>query len=200
MQNQKTLLFIVMCISFFLYFDQYVHNTVVSALNEGNFKSDFSGENVVPKVQNTNGFGSALFQISENSFSYQINVMNVGNIISIDLNKGIEGMNGPVVLNLYQHVKNNDEFDFDLGESFDLKDKIKKSIRDQFQTISINPVESTSSLSLSGTITNHELEGPLKDKNISELFTLMKSGQIYLSVNSKEYPEGELRGQIKIIN
>ena len=48
------------------------------------FKSDFSGENVVPKVQNTNGFGSALFQISENSFSYQINVMNVRNIISID--------------------------------------------------------------------------------------------------------------------
>ena len=42
---------------------------------------------------------SAIFQISETSFSYQINVMNVKKIISIDLHKGIEGINGPVVLN-----------------------------------------------------------------------------------------------------
>ena len=80
-----------------------------------------------------------------------------------------------------------------------MKEKIRKSI-DQFRTISYIPVESTSSLSISGTINNKELEGPLKGKNISELFTLMQSDQTYISVNSEEYPDGELRGQVKTVN
>ncbi|MGD1834105.1 MAG: CHRD domain-containing protein [Nitrososphaeraceae archaeon] len=200
MQNHKALLlFIVISISFFLYFNQDAKNTIVYAAIEGKFKSDFSGDNVVPKIKNTNGFGSAIFQISETSFSYQINVMNVKNIISIDLHKGIEGINGPVVLNLYQSDKNNEEFESNLDETFDLKEKIRKSI-DQFRTISYIPVESTSSLSISGTINIKELEGPLKGKNISELFTLMQSDQIYISVNSEKYPDGELRGQVKTVN
>jgi hypothetical protein len=44
------------------------------------------------------------------------------------------------------------------------------------------------------------LTGPLKDKTIADLVTAMQSGQTYVNVQTEDYPEGELRGQISEAN
>ncbi|HSF49211.1 MAG TPA: CHRD domain-containing protein, partial [Nitrososphaeraceae archaeon] len=52
------------------------------------------------------------------------------------------------------------------------------------------------SLAVSGTINNLDLQGTLKGRNISDLITLMESGNTYVNVHSEPYPDGEIRGQI----
>ena len=51
-------------------------------------------------------------------------------------------------------------------------------------------------LSVEGTLTVNDLEGPLNDASISELIRLIESGESYVYVQSRDHPEGEIRGQI----
>ncbi|HJS64439.1 MAG TPA: CHRD domain-containing protein, partial [Nitrososphaeraceae archaeon] len=52
------------------------------------------------------------------------------------------------------------------------------------------------SLAASGTINSLDLQGTLKGRNISDLITLMESGDAYVNVHSESNPDGEIRGQI----
>jgi hypothetical protein len=47
-----------------------------------------------------------------------------------------------------------------------------------------------------GSATATNLEGPLKGKQMSDLVTLIKSGQTYANVHTTQNPKGEIRGQI----
>ena len=40
------------------------------------------------------------------------------------------------------------------------------------------------------------LEGPLNSASFSELIRLIESGESYVYVQSRDHPEGEIRGQI----
>ena len=51
-------------------------------------------------------------------------------------------------------------------------------------------------VSVNGTITADELEGPLADKQLSDLITAMNDGETYLNIHTEQYPIGEIRGQI----
>jgi len=48
----------------------------------------------------------------------------------------------------------------------------------------------------SGTITETDLDGPLKGKTMDDLFAAMKSGNAYTNVHTVKHPGGEARGQI----
>jgi CHRD domain len=47
-----------------------------------------------------------------------------------------------------------------------------------------------------GTITSSNLQGPLKRKQVSDLANLIKGGQEYANVRTKQNLKGEIRGQI----
>jgi CHRD domain len=49
---------------------------------------------------------------------------------------------------------------------------------------------------LFGSLTDKQLEGPLKNKPLSNLKELMDNKSAYINVKTKQYPEGEIRGQI----
>ncbi|WP_339228548.1 CHRD domain-containing protein [Oceanobacillus sp. FSL K6-2867] len=49
---------------------------------------------------------------------------------------------------------------------------------------------------LEGFLTADDLTGPLKDKSISDLVDLMNAGKAYVSIQTKSYPDGEIRGKI----
>jgi hypothetical protein len=49
-----------------------------------------------------------------------------------------------------------------------------------------------------GTITADNLEGPLKDKPLSELAVAGANGSLYINIHTEQYPNGEIRGQIEI--
>src|SRR5688572_25242488 len=55
-----------------------------------------SGKEVVPPVS-TGGTGMANFEVSDNSISYQINVLNAGKITSVEIHKGTAGTNGDAI-------------------------------------------------------------------------------------------------------
>ena len=45
-----------------------------------------------------------------------------------------------------------------------------------------------------GGITKKELQGELKDKSVSDFYNLMTNGSIYVSILTKDFPKGEIRG------
>ena len=51
----------------------------------------------------------------------------------------------------------------------------------------------------SGSITSSNLIGPMKGKQISDLVKLIENGQTYVNVNSQKYKNGEIRGQIRVV-
>ncbi len=51
-------------------------------------------------------------------------------------------------------------------------------------------------ISWKGNITKDDLQGPLKDKEISDLITLMRNSSTYVNVPTEEYKDGAIRGQI----
>jgi CHRD domain len=47
-----------------------------------------------------------------------------------------------------------------------------------------------------GFITSANLEGPLQEKQLSDLIALMQNGQAYVNVHTEQNPDGEIRGTI----
>jgi len=47
-----------------------------------------------------------------------------------------------------------------------------------------------------GKITSSDLQGPLADKQISDLVNMIKSGGAYVNVHTQQNQNGEIRGQI----
>ena len=48
----------------------------------------------------------------------------------------------------------------------------------------------------SGNITSTDLQGQLKDKQISDLVQIMKNGSAYVNIHTEQNPNGEIRGQL----
>jgi hypothetical protein len=51
-------------------------------------------------------------------------------------------------------------------------------------------------LSVEGVLEEKYMEGPLKGSSFRELINLIESGESYVYVQSRDHPEGEIRGQI----
>lgn len=63
----------------------------------------------------------------------------------------------------------------------------------------VKVVNITSDGKISGTLsfggaTKKDLEGILKGKSIEELHELMVNGNLYISIHTKDFPNGEIRG------
>jgi hypothetical protein len=155
----------------------------VYAQENTDFTATLSGKQVIPPVK-TDGTGIANFEVGENSLYYQINVLNAGKIISVTINKGPVGTNGDAIVTLIESEDNDVK----------LIGNVPKV------TGVASTTQSSSSFSASGNVNVSELTGPLKDKTIADLVTAMQSGQIYVNVQTEDYPEGELRGQISEAN
>ena len=59
-----------------------------------------------------------------------------------------------------------------------------------------HPSATTSGTLAKGTITSANLEGPLAGKKITDLVSLLKSGNAYVNVHTEANPKGEIRGQL----
>jgi hypothetical protein len=46
-------------------------------------------------------------------------------------------------------------------------------------------------------VTASNLEGPMKGKDVTDLVTAMKNGTTYVNVHTTDFPNGEIRGQLK---
>ena len=47
-----------------------------------------------------------------------------------------------------------------------------------------------------GTVYSNLFEGPFAGKHLSDLITLINDGTVYVNINTKQHPQGEIRGQL----
>jgi hypothetical protein len=155
----------------------------VYAQENTDFAATLSGKEVIPPVK-TDGTGIANFEVSKKSLYYQINVLNAGKITSVQINNGAIGTNGDAIVTLIESEDN----DVNLSGNIPTITRVTST------------TQSSSSFSASGNVNVADFTGPFKDKTIADLLIAMQSGETYVNVQTKDYPEGELRGQISEAN
>ena len=145
----------------------------VQQQKEQKFTAKMTGsEEVPPKNTKARGTAEFILDASGETLSYKVSVNDIHGVTIANINNGTKGQNGPVVVTLFRSRIGNPILGF------------------ISQNVPMNGVLSE------GSITSSNLQGPLKGKQVSELVNLMKSGQAYTNVRTKQNPRGEIRGQI----
>lgn len=142
------------------------------------FTATLSGNQEVPPKK-TSATGSANFILSPNTstITYTLHVTNLDKVSMVHLNSGKIGKNGPVVAVLSKPTI----------QTATTKTTVTT---DNAHTALVNVIMSQ------GTITSSNLEGPLKGKQITDLVKLIHDGDVYVNIQTKKNPKGEIRGQI----
>jgi hypothetical protein len=65
---------------------------------------------------------------------------------------------------------------------------------------SLSPVDVHNGTLVEGQVTPSDLVGPLKGKTINELMQLFNNTKTYVNIQTEQYPNGEIRGQITTVN
>jgi hypothetical protein len=154
------------------------NNSVVNAIvNQDRYWSVLTGDQMKPIVStDAVGYIGLKFPDDMSKVIYTVNANNIGNVTGIYFYLEDGQQNGTVVLDLLT------------AESKHKVDDIK-----------ITNV--TSEGKLAGTIsvggaTKDDLQGPLKGKSISDFHALMVNGKLYVSVHTKDFPNGEISGHL----
>jgi hypothetical protein len=148
-------------------------NIAVNAQNgqqqtQQTFQAKLSGINEVPPVS-TSATGMAQFKLSTDgkTLSYTLTANNIKDITASHIHQGKTGENGqPVVPLSIDNAKMN------------------------YGCQCMLPASGK------GTITSSNLQGPMAGKQISDLVSMIKNGQAYVNIHTKENKNGEIRGQI----
>jgi CHRD domain len=140
---------------------------------EQKFTSKMTGSEEVPS-KSTKATGTAEFILDpdDKTLSYKVSVKDIHSVTIANINNGKKGENGPVVVTLFRSRMGNPILGF-LSQNVPMTGVLSE-----------------------GTITSSNLQGPLKGKQVSDLANIMKGGQAYTNVRTKQNPKGEIRGQI----
>lgn len=145
--------------------------TVTASARSSRFAAHLSGKAQVPEKINTKAAGSAVFSLSKNGkeLFYKLKVLNIDNVTMAHIHMAPADKEGPPVVWLYPNT-------------------------------GMAPEEKAgrfSGILAKGKITEKDLIGPLAGKPISALIDAIKSGDAYVNVHTTQYPNGEIRGQIR---
>ena len=140
---------------------------------EHKFTAKMTGRDVVfPKATKATGTAEFILEHNVKTLSYKISVKDIHSVTIASIHNGSKGQNGPALATLFRSRTANPILGF------------------VTEKIPINGVLSE------GTITFSNLQGPLKGKQVSDLANIMKAGQAYVDIRTKQNPKGEIRGQI----
>lgn len=131
-----------------------------------NYRALLTGRDEVPAV-NTIATGLADFRISDNNSTLKYRV----NLTGINNITGAHMQLGKMGQN---------------GET----------IVDLFQIGFSKHKKTSYGMILRGNITDSTLKGPLKGKTTKDIITAIDRGDVYVNVNSRNHPTGEIRGQL----
>ena len=147
-------------------FSIVLNSAKVQAQEGQTFSASLSGKDEVPPTE-SNSTGTAKFKVDENSSQVSYWV-NV---------TGIKKIN-------QAHIHNGTE-----GQNGDIVVTLTKNK-------SAKGNDGPPNIGFSGNITKDDLQGPLKDKELTDLVSLMSDGNAYVNVHTDKYPDGAIRGQI----
>src|SRR6185503_18926260 len=150
-------------------FSIVLNSAKVQAQEEQSFSATLSGNEEVPPTE-SNSTGTAKFQVTENND----NESQVSYWVNIT---GIKEVNAA-------HIHNGTT-----GENGDIVATLSNGK-------SAEGDDRPPQIGFSGNITSNELQGPLEDKEVSDLVSLMSDGNAYVNVHTEKYPDGAIRGQV----
>jgi hypothetical protein len=148
---------------------------VIGIVNQDRYWSILTGDQVIPPVStNAVGYIGLKYPDDTSKMIYTVNANNIGNVTGIYFYLEDGQQNGTVVLDL-----------------------LKAESKRKFDDIKITNITSDGKLvgtiSVGGTIKD-DLQGKLNGKSISDFHELMVQGKLYVSVHTKDFPNGEISG------
>lgn len=133
------------------------------------------GDQQIPPVDtDAVGFASLKFQDDSIRLVYNINLDNIHNVTGVSVYHKNKDQNGIAVLDLLKEA----------GESNREYAGVSEITRSG---------EITGTITLGG-VTKEDLGGSLRGKSLSDLRELMHDGELYISVHTKDFPNGEISG------
>ena len=153
----------------------YSVSIVYAAENLDRYWSVLTGDQQLPPNDtNALGYVGLKFQDDRTRLVYIVNAEHIGKITAVNLYQTDKEQNGTLVLDLLHSPR-------ELMKGVDKV--VEKTLEGKTKgTISI------------GGATSDDLQGQLKGKSLSDLHELIVNGSIYVNIHTKDFPNGEIRG------
>lgn len=173
MRNLRLLFFAVSVVSMVQLI--YSVSIVFAAENLDRYWSVLTGEQQLPPNDtNALGYVGLKFQDDRTRLVYIVNAEHIGKVTAVNLYQTDKEQNGTLVLDLLHSPR-------ELMKGVDKV--VEKTLEGKTKgTISI------------GGATRDDLQGQLKGKSLSDLHELIVNGSVYVSIHTKDFPNGEIRG------
>ena len=124
---------------------------------------------------NGDGFVGLKFTADSSKLVYNVNVNDIDNITGIYL---YSEHNNPKHANMILDL---------------LKEAKEVKVSRNFNVTKVNQYDVEGTVAIGG-VTSNDLQGELKGKSLKDLRELMLAGQVYVAVQTKEFPLGEIKG------
>jgi len=150
------------------------NSILYGAENLDRFWSILTGNQQTPPVTtNAIGYVSLKFQDDRTRLMYSVHAEHIGKVTAVYLYQKGEAQNGTIVLDLLHSPR-------------ELK-SIDKVVDKTLQG------ETKGTVSMGAAISD-DLQGQLKGKTLTDLHKLIDNGTVYVSIDTKDFPNGEVRG------
>jgi CHRD domain len=136
--------------------------------------SILTGDQQTPSVTtDALGYVGLKFQDDRTRLVYNVNAEHIGKVTAVYLYQTDKAQNGTTVLDLLHSPR-------ELKSIDKVVDKTPQG-------------KTKGTVSMGGAISD-DLQGQLKGKSLSDLLKLMVNGSVYVSIHTKDFPNGEIRG------
>jgi hypothetical protein len=145
-----------------------------AAENLDRFWSILTGDQQTPPVTtDAMGYVGLKFQDDRTKLMYSVHAEHIGKVTAVYLYQTDKAQNGTIILDL-------------LHTSRELKNIDK--------VIDKTPQGKTKGTVSMGAAISDDLQGQLKGKTLSDLHKLIDNGTVFVSIHTKDHPNGEIRG------
>ena len=152
------------------------NSMLYAAENLDRFWSILTGDQLTPPVTtDAIGYVGLKFQDDRTRLMYSVHAEHIGNVTAVYLisyQKG-EAQNGTIISDLLHSPRELKSID---------------------KVVDKTPQGKTKGTVSMGAAISDDLQGQLKGKTLSDLHKLIDNGTVYVSIHTKDFPNGEIRG------
>jgi hypothetical protein len=171
----QILLFLLIIASVVISLQLLTYNPMTyAAENLDRFWSILTGDQQTPPVTtDAMGYVGLKFQDDRTKLAYSVHAEHIGKVTAVNLYQIDNEQNGTIVLDLLHSPRELKSIDKVVDKTLQGKTK---------GTVSM------------GAAISDDLQGQLKGKTLSDLHKAIDNGTVYVSIHTKDFPNGEIRG------
>ena len=150
------------------------NSMLYAAENLDRYWSILTGDQLTPPVTtDAIGYVGLKFQDDRTRLMYSVNAEHIGKVTAVYLYQIGKTQNGTIVLDLLHSPRELKSID---------------------KVVDKTPQGKTKGTVSMGAAISDDLQGQLKGKTLSDLHKLIDNGTVYISIHTKDFPNGEIRG------